>query len=111
MVMKIDLNAASNMFGPLSGDVRQRLVAAIRNPGKETWDDAHGIILNPDVGLGLTLWQAVLAVDPDFASVRGPVTRWVDDDSDLGGHSEPVSGWSRTPTAETIEQAISYATR
>ena len=107
--MKIDLNAASNMFGPLSGEVRERLMAAINDPCEETWDDAHGIILNRDVWL--TLWQAVIAVDPSFGRVSGPVTRWVDDDSELGGHSEPVSGWSQIPSAETILQAISYATR
>lgn len=109
--MQIDLNAASNMFGPLSGELRQRVMAAISDPGEATWGDAYSVILNPDVGLGLTLWQAVLAVDPGFASARGPVTRWVEDDSELGGHSEPVSGWSRTPSAETILQAVSYATR
>ena len=109
--MRIDLNAASNMFGPLSGEVRERLMAAISDPCEATWDDAYSIILNPDVGLGLTLWQAVRAVDPSFASAQGPVTRWVDDDSELGGHSEPVSGWSQIPSAETILQAISYATR
>ena len=106
--MKIDLNAASNMFGPLSGEVRERLMALINDPSEETWDDAYSIILNRDVWL--TLWQAVIAVDPSFAR-SGPVTRWVEDDSGLGGHSEPVSGWSQIPSAETILQAISYATR
>jgi hypothetical protein len=107
--MGIDLNAASNMFGPLSGEVRQRLMAAISDPGEATWDDAHSIIL--DRGSWLTLWQAVIAVDPSFGAVQGPVTRWVEDDSEYGGHSEPVSGWSRTPSPEVILQAISYATR
>jgi hypothetical protein len=106
---RIDLNLADNMWGKLSGEVRARLVAAINDPGEETWDDAHGIILRFGEGL-LTLWQAVMAVDPTFPRT-GPVTRWVEDDSELGGHSEPVSGWERTPGAETIIQAINYATR
>lgn len=106
--MNIDLNMASNMWGKLGDDVRERLTAAIENPGEETWDDAQSIILNRDTWL--TLWQAVLAVDPDFSTAKGPVTRWVTDNSELGGHSEPVSGWSRTPTAEVIVQAINYAT-
>lgn len=110
-MMKFDLNAASNIFGPLDGDVRARLVALVNDPSEENWNDAHSIILNSDVGLGLTLWQAVIKVDPSFDSVRGPVTRWVDDDSAQRGHSEPVSGWERVPTAETIIQAINYATR
>lgn len=108
--MNIDLNAASNLFGALSGEVRARLMAAIERPGEETWDDAHSIILNRDVGLGLTLWQAVIKVDPAFASVPGPMTQWVED-SGRGGHYEPVSGWSRTPSADVIRQAINYATR
>jgi hypothetical protein len=102
-----DLNKGSNLLGPLSGEIRARLVAAITVPCEETWDDAYTVIL--DRSTWLTLWQAVLAVDPGFASAQAPVTRWVDDSSELGGHSEPVSGWSRTPSAEIIRQAIAYA--
>jgi hypothetical protein len=100
--MQIDLNAASNMFGALGEDVRARLMAAVEQPGEATWDDAHSIVLNPDVGFGLTLWQAVIAVDPEFARVGGPVS---------DGHGNRVSGWARTPTAEVLAQAINYATR
>lgn len=107
--MKVDLNLASNMWGPIGGELRARLVAAIERPGEETWDDAYTVIL--DRGSWLTLWQAVIAVDPSFAAVSGPVTQWVEDNSRLGGHSEPVAGWERTPDAETIIQAIGYATR
>jgi hypothetical protein len=107
--VKVDLNAASNMFGVLGGSTRMRLMAVLSDPTPETWDDAYTILLNGD--RLVTLWQAVLAVDPGFASAKAPVTRWVDDDSELGGHSEPVSGWSRVPTAEIIQQAIGYATR
>lgn len=112
--MQIDLDMANNMFGKLDPELRTRLTAAIERPSEETWNDAYSILLNfdgPGVGMGLTLWQAVLAVDPDFGSVKGPTSRWVDDDSERGGHSEPLSGWARTPTAETIAQAINYATR
>jgi hypothetical protein len=109
--MDVDLNLASNMWGKLGDEVRARLVAAFTVPCEETWDDAYTVILNwPDHGMGLTLWRAVLAVDPGFSAAKAPVTRWVHDDSELGGHSEPVSGWSRTPSAETILQAIRYAT-
>ena len=112
--MKIDLTQASNMFGKLSDEVRERLMAVINNPCEETWEDAHSIILNfgpgPGIGMGVTLWQAVIAVDSTFPKT-GPQTRWVEDDSELGGHSEPVSGWARVPDAETIVQAINYATR
>jgi hypothetical protein len=103
-----DLNLASNLFGALSGEVRSRLVAAYTDPCEQTWDDAYTVILDRETHT--TLWLAVIAVDPEFATVSGPVTRWVKDDSPLGGHSEPVSGWSRTPGAEVIRQAIEYAT-
>lgn len=114
--MNIDLNAASNLFGPLSGEVRVRLMAAINEPGEATWDDAYSIILRANapgegLGLGVTLWQAVLKVDPSFATAEAPVSSWIADDSELGGHSEPVSGWSRTPDPDVIVQAIQYATR
>jgi hypothetical protein len=47
----------------------------------------------------------LVAVDPDFANVKGPVTR----DTETG-HPECVSGWSRNPSAETTVQAINDAT-
>jgi hypothetical protein len=103
-----DLNRASNMHGALDGELRARLVAAIDDPGEVTWQNAYSVILDRESCT--TLWQAVIAVAPEFITARAPVTRWVDDDSPLGGHSEPVSGWSRTPAAETIRQAIAYAT-
>jgi hypothetical protein len=102
-----DLNKANNLFGALDGELRARLVAAITVPCEETWDDAYSIILDRESHT--TLWLAVLAVDPEFATAQAPVTRWVADTSELGGHSEPVSGWSRTPGAEAIRQAIAYA--
>lgn len=104
----IDLNLASNPLGPLSGEVRVRIVAVIERPCDETWDDAHCVILNRESWM--TLWQAVMAIDPTFPTA-GPVTSWVEDDGPLGGHSEPVSGWERIPDAETIIQAVNYATR
>lgn len=90
--MKLNLDRASNMFGPLDDDVRARLEAVIDNPTEETWNDAHSIILRFGVlgdglGLGITLWQAVGAV------TEGKV----------------LEGWKAIPTRETILQAIAYA--
>jgi len=107
----IDLDLASNMMGrPLSEDSRARLLAVLDHPDEDTWDAAHGIILNGSVGLGLTLWQAVCEFDPLMATV-GPSWRWVEDDSELGGHPERVRGWGRIPTRAEIERAIGYAVR
>ena len=92
------LDLASNMFGHLGEDVRARLWAVVDNPTEATWDDAHGIILNRDVGLGLTLWQAVIAVDPTY-----PKSGRMDDDL--------ITRFDRIPSQHTLLQAISYATR
>lgn len=104
-----DLNQASNLHGALDGEQRAKLTAAIGNPCEETWDAARAVILDRESFT--TLWQAVIAVDPEFAAVRGPSTRQVPDRSRRGYHSERVSGWSRTPSAEVLRQAIGYATR
>jgi len=83
--MNVDLNLATNWLGTLDGEVRARLMAAIQQPSEETWDNAYSICINGE-GIGLTLWQAVLKVDPGFAEARGPVRRLVK------GRSELMSG-------------------
>ena len=109
--LPVDLLLATDMMGrPLGSDQLARLAAVIDNPTEATWDDAHSIILNGSVGLGLTLWQAVCELDPSYTTT-GPVHSWIKDDSDLGGHSEPASGWVKIPPAQLIRQAINYATR
>jgi hypothetical protein len=96
--MRIDLNLASNLFGPLSDEIRTRLGAAIEQPGEQTWDDVHSIILNRRKMT--TLWQAVIAVDPTFPRT-GPAT---------AADGRCLSGWARTPDRELLVQAINYAT-
>lgn len=98
MTTGVDLNLARNVRGPLDGTLRARLTAAIGQPGEATWDAAYSIILNPDVGFGLSLWQAVCALDSSYASV-GPVTE--------DGKRGP---WGKVPPAGLIVQAINYAT-
>jgi hypothetical protein len=112
MDLEQELGLGTSMLGsPLSEGIKGRLRAAVETPCASTWDNAYTIILNGGVGLGLTLWQAVLMVDPEFGSAQGPVTRWVEDATrEHGGYSVPVSGWTRTPAADVIRQAIAYAT-
>jgi hypothetical protein len=100
--MNVDLNAAGNFHGPLSGSIRLRLRALLDNPTPETWDDAKGIVLcaAEGLGLGLSLWQAVIAVDPAFPRVGRH--------TDVEGNV--VREWERIPTTELLEQAIAYAT-
>lgn len=59
------IDRATNMFGALRPEVRARLLHLIAEPSVEAWDDAHTIIVNAQIGLGRTLWQAVIRVDPN----------------------------------------------
>jgi hypothetical protein len=77
---QLDLDLGRNALGePLSPGVWHRLSQAVGLPGQDTWDNAYSIVLNRG---GTTLWQAVLVVDPGFASAQAPVTRWVPDAED-----------------------------
>jgi len=93
-----ELNFASNVWGKLNGLAKARIQAFVDNPTTETWDECHTLILNGKTFL--TLWQAVIAVDPSF-----PKT----------GRCEDVKGlmlkdWKAIPTVETLRKAIFYAT-
>lgn len=94
------LSLARNIFGPLSPEIRRRLELVIIYPSDDTWDDTHGILLQPNT----TLWQAVLAVDPTFPT-RGP--RYGEREDGSWGRLEP---WSKVPTRETLIKALYYAT-
>lgn len=87
----IALNFATNIFGKLSPDVKKRLQDVIDNPNQETWDDAYCIIINAS-GRTTTLWQAVIAIDPDFVR-RKPLD----------------APWPKIPSSETIVKAIRSA--
>lgn len=87
-----ELDLASNLFGRLNPELRGRLRRVVDNPCHDTWDDAHGIVLNRHSWT--TLWQAVLKVDPTFPSVG------------------PVDGekWPKVPSREVLVRALEYAT-
>lgn len=88
----------SNMFGPLSADIITRLQDTLDNPAAH-WDENYCIILRGDVGMSLTLWQAVIHVDPTFPRV-GP-------SSDRKGRQ--LSGWTRIPDQVLLGRALKYA--
>jgi len=95
--LKRDLFMGRNGLGePLTPDCRSRLFRAAENPTEPNWGSASGII----VGGGLTLWQAIMDIDPTFPSV-GPK-------HDANGTR--TSSWSRVPTRALILAAIRYAT-
>lgn len=93
-----ELDLARNMLGPLKPRERTRVRAVLYQPTEETWDDAHGIIVGGDGWM--TLWQAVIAVDPTFPRV-GPST-------DVRGRV--VERWKRVPSQELLLAALRYAT-
>jgi hypothetical protein len=86
-----------NAFGPLDSKIRRRLSEVHTNPRK-FWDRDHGIILRWH-SEHLTLWQAILKIDPTFPRV-GPR-------EDNKGHR--LEDWARYPTPKLIEQALLYA--
>ncbi len=92
------LNNCYNFFGPLSPEIQGRIKAYLDNPTEEGWDDVHGIIIQ-DTGLGLTLWQAWIAID-STAPVRGPK-------HDMQGR---ISKWVNWPDSFTLRRAIKAAT-
>lgn len=92
----IDHPNLSNLYGALGPDIRRRLQQLLANPARY-WDRDHGIILRGDTLL--TVWQAVLAVDPTFPRV-GP-------SSDQRGRR--IENWRRLPDQVLIARALKYA--
>jgi len=90
------LSIAKNGLGPLTEPLRFRLRAVVECPCEEHWDEAQGILLSwsPMV----TLWQAVIAVDPSFPRT-GKVTDAV---------GELVLDWQRVPDSDLLLRAICY---
>lgn len=96
------LNNATNMFGELRPETRERLLRLIADPSPATWDDAHSAILNASVGLGRTLWQAMLDVDPNCPRRGQPEA--------LGQRLSPDERWQGyAPDALSVLLAIRNA--
>lgn len=96
--IEIELDLAKNMFGKLKPEYKTMLRAVLYHPTEETWEDAHSIIVGADEWM--TLWQAVIAIDPTFPQV-GPST-------DSSGRV--VKRWRRIPTQALLLAALQYAT-
>jgi len=99
--MAVDiLDQCINMFGmPLSPSYKKRIRRFLANPTTDTWDDIQGIIIRPSPGLGVSIWEAVLEIDPTFPR-RGRAT-------DMDGHI--IEDWKRIPTPLQVLQAIKRA--
>jgi hypothetical protein len=63
----------------LENSREKRLKRCLDNPTEETWNGAYSILLGTDAKPRVTLWQAVLEVDPTFqgnARMDGDRTLW-----------------------------------
>lgn len=99
--IRLGSSVARNMFERLRPEEdRARLRAVLYHPTEETWDNAYWTILNPHVGPGLTLWRAVVAVDPSFPGI-GP-------GRDCSGRK--TERWRRIPSKALLRAALQYAT-
>jgi hypothetical protein len=93
-----ELELARNVFGKLRPEYKRALRAVLYHPTEETWEEAHSIIVGADGWM--TLWQAVIAVDPTFPKV-GQRT-------DVRGRV--VERWRRIPSQNLLMAALQYAT-
>lgn len=82
-----DLDEGTNLFGPLSAEVRARLFAVVDTPTQDTWGNAYSVIVTAE-GM-TTLWQALLA------------------HTDYAVQSKPLDGdWPAVPTREQLLTAL-----
>lgn len=93
------LNRLTNFLGPVGEDLKQQIRDLHAEPTPERWDRCSGIILSPAPGFGLTLWQALIATEPENTPTSGPYIR----------DGRRVV-WQWAPTREAIEAALAYAT-
>jgi hypothetical protein len=89
------LGNLNNMLGPIGQDVGTRILALLRDPNINTWEDAHCILIQSN----LTIWQAVIAVDSTFPKT-GRTTNTAGD---------TLEEWARVPDQVTLVRAVKYA--
>ena len=101
----LGLDQLNNYWGALQPQIRRRLLAVVKDPSERNWNNAYSVILRygPGFGVGLTLWQAWIAIDPKALRV-GP-RKW---QKRMGGKWYRDE-WVRWPDAETIFDAIRHA--
>jgi hypothetical protein len=96
------LQRTQDMFGnPMREEYRQAIRQYITQPTTDAWNEIFGIIVWPKPGMGRTIWQAVLEIDPTFPRRGRSET--------LSG--EKVTDWERIPTPFQVLRAIDVATR
>jgi hypothetical protein len=94
----LGLNSLNNFWGHLDKKIKARLVGCFKNPDKY-WNDTYSIILRSEFGLGMTLWQAWIVVNPSAPRI-GPA---YDKDGKM------VRDWEVKPCQRDIYEVIRYA--
>lgn len=86
-----------NHEGPLPASIREDLALVLADP-QQYWGDMYSYVLRADHD-GLTLWKAVIAVDPTFPHT-GPR---------FDAKGRMVQGWTKIPDQVTVARALKYA--
>lgn len=95
--VETELNLASNVFGKLSEDLKQRIQSFFDNPCAETWDDIYTIIID---GCKMnTIWYYVIQIDTTFPRK-----------AKMEQEYPYKTIWDRIPDVKTVYNALFYAT-
>lgn len=100
MDIKLELDLARNLYGPLDDEGRDTLIALTLNPTLESWTVAAGLVVGADGRM--TLLQAVCTLDREWLRHMPQ--------SVYDGNQFVYRGWSRVPSAELIVRALRFAT-
>lgn len=98
------LTGATNDFGTLSDDVRERIFRYLNDPTAENWSNIYSIIINSGGSLTgkppRTVWQAVVALDPSFKDISLPGSK---------ASTPHEQRWQKWPDPLLVARAIKAA--
>src|SRR5258706_10423001 len=88
----LSIEFTSNMFGFLPELLKSALYEYLEFAAQDNWNEIYSCVIS-NIGKTQTLWQAVLAVDPSFAS-------------SVSGDELDNVRWSRIPSPVLVAKAI-----
>lgn len=89
----IPIEFANDFFGNLDIISKRKIVVSILNPCEETWNDVFNLVIKVDDDKVVTIWQAVINIDPRMIKKKNK-----------------NSIWGYTPSGKTILKAIKETT-
>ena len=89
--MKKLLDNCWSYGGPLMDEDRKAIMKFINDPTRENWEEAGGIIINPNTGLGISVKDALVGLHVLY-------------------HEMPMYSPAEVPDPLTVARAIRYAT-